>query len=182
MCIRDRYFAAYFEDHPFINVPDILDEFSSKKIMTSVLVVGSKFDEVLEWSQEEQNLAAETLFRFTFGSIYRLAAFNGDPHPGNYIFHGEGRITFLDFGLVKHFSEDDTALFESLITDMVLNRDIAAFRNTIETAGLLPVGQSFSDEAIGEYFSYFYDFVLEDRTFTFNEEYSAAGVRASTPH
>jgi predicted unusual protein kinase regulating ubiquinone biosynthesis (AarF/ABC1/UbiB family) len=147
-------------------------------VLTSELVVGSTFKEVLEWSEDERNLAAETLFRFTFGSIYRLAAFNGDPHPGNYIFHGEGRITFLDFGLVKHFSETDTALFESLITEMVLDQDFGAFRKTIEDAGLLQPGTSFSDELIGEYFSHFYDFVRDDRVFTFDEEYSAAGVKA----
>ena len=175
---NQRYFADYFDGHPFINVPGIVDEYSSRKVMTSELVVGSPFSEVLDWSQEERNLAAETLFRFTFGSIYRLAAFNGDPHPGNYIFHGQGRITFLDFGLVKHFDKEDTALFESLITNMVLERDFVAFRKTIEDAGLLPPGQPFSDEAIGEYFSYFYDFVLKDEPFTFDDEYSAAGVRA----
>lgn len=175
---NQRYFAAHFEGHPFINIPHIIDKYSSRKVLTSELVVGSTFSEVVEWSEGERNLAAETLFRFTFGSIYRLAAFNGDPHPGNYIFHGGGRITFLDFGLVKHFSEPDTALFESLITDMVVDRNYPRFRKTIEDAGLLQPDQPFSDEAIGEYFSYFYDFVVEDRLFTFDEEYSAAGVKA----
>lgn len=175
---NQRYFADYFEQHPYIFVPPIFDQYSSKKVMTSELVTGSSFDEVLTWSQHERNLAAETLFRFTFGSIYRLAAFNGDPHPGNYIFHGGGRITFLDFGLVKHFSDSDTQLFESLITDMVLDRDISRFRATIEQAGLLPPDQPFSNELIGEYFSYFYDFVLRDEPFTFNEQYSADGVKA----
>lgn len=175
---NQKYFADYFDGHPFIDVPQILEELSSKKVLTSELVVGSTFADLLTWSQEERNLAAETLFRFTFGSIYRLAAFNGDPHPGNYIFHGEGKITFLDFGLVKHFSESDTALFESLITNMVVERDFASFRRTIESAGLLKPDQPFSDQAIGEYFSYFYDFVLNDAEFTFDEEYSAAGVRA----
>ena len=175
---NQRYFAAYFKGHPYINVPSIVDEYSTRKVMASELVVGSSFSDVLTWSQHERNLAAETLFRFTFGSIYRLAAFNGDPHPGNYIFHGGGRITFLDFGLVKHFTSDDTALFESLITNMVIDRDYAVFRKTIEDAGLLQPNQPFSDEKIGAYFSYFYDFVLEDREFTFDEEYSAAGVRA----
>jgi hypothetical protein len=33
-----------------------------------------------------------------------VRAFNGDPHPGNYLFHRGGRVTFLDFGLVRHFS------------------------------------------------------------------------------
>lgn len=175
---NQKYFATHFDGHPFINVPRVLDEFSTRRVLTSELVVGSTFAELLTWSQDEKNLAAETLFRFTFGSIYRLAAFNGDPHPGNYIFHGEGRITFLDFGLVKHFSDEDTRLFESLITNMVVDRDFPTFRKTIEDAGLLKPDQPFSDEAIGEYFSYFYDFVLEDREFTFDEEYSAAGVRA----
>ena len=40
-----------------------------------------------------------------FRSLYEVRAFNGDPHPGNYLFHGGGRVTFLDFGLVKHFTE-----------------------------------------------------------------------------
>ena len=107
-----------------------------------------------------------------------MAAFNGDPHPGNYLFHAGGRVTFLDFGLVKHFDEDDTALFESLITNMVLDSDYATFRKTIEDAGLLKPDQPFADEAIGQYFSYFYDFVLHDKEYTFTEDYAQAGVKA----
>ncbi|HAS13399.1 MAG TPA: ABC transporter ATP-binding protein, partial [Acidimicrobiaceae bacterium] len=42
---------------------------------------GARFDEVLTWSQEEKDLAAETIFRFVFRSLYRFRAFNGDPHP-----------------------------------------------------------------------------------------------------
>ena len=159
-------------------VVEFFAEYSSRRVMTSELVVGSSFAEVLEWPANERNLAAETLFRFTFGSIYRLAAFNGDPHPGNYIFHRGGKVTFLDFGLVKHFDESDTSLFESLITDMVLEPDFAGFRRTIEEAGLLQPNQPFDDELVGNYFSHFYDFVQHDAEFTFTEEYSAAGVKA----
>lgn len=175
---NQQHFADHFDGHPFINVPKVIAEYSTAKVLTSELVVGAKFSEVMEWPQEEKDLAAETLFRFTFGSIYRLAAFNGDPHPGNYIFHEGGRVTFLDFGLVKHFDASDTALFESLITNMVIDIDYAAFRKTIEDAGLLRPDQPFTDEAIGRYFSYFYDFVLEDQEYTFDEDYAQAGVKA----
>ena len=175
---NQQYFADHFEGHPFINVPAVIPELSTRRVLTSELVVGARFAEVLEWPQDQKNLVAETLFRFTFGSIYRLAAFNGDPHPGNYLFHEDGRVTFLDFGLVKHFEPADTDLFEALITHMVLVRDVAAFRKTIEDAGLLQADDRFSDDTIGEYFSYFYDFVARDEVFTFDEEYSAAGVRA----
>ena len=175
---NQQHFADHFDGHPFINVPHVIPAFSSSKVLTSELVVGASFAEVMEWPQEEKDLAAETLFRFTFGSIYRLAAFNGDPHPGNYLFHEGGRVTFLDFGLVKHFAENDTALFESLITNMVLDIDYGAFRKTIEDAGLLKPDQPFTNEAIGEYFSYFYDFVAKDQEYTFDEEYASAGVKA----
>jgi predicted unusual protein kinase regulating ubiquinone biosynthesis (AarF/ABC1/UbiB family) len=30
--------------------------------------------------------------------------FNADPHPGNYLFHDDGTVTFLDFGCVKRLS------------------------------------------------------------------------------
>ena len=45
------------------------------------------------WSQHERDLAAETIYRFVFRSLYDMRAFNGDPHPGNYLFHGGGKVT-----------------------------------------------------------------------------------------
>ena len=59
-----------------------------------------------------------------FGSLYRLHAFNGDPHPGNYLFRPGGQVTFLDFGLVKRFQPDEVTLLESMIQAMVLDHDI----------------------------------------------------------
>ena len=32
--------------------------------------------------------------------------FNADPHPGNYLFHDDGTVTFLDFGCVKVIAAD----------------------------------------------------------------------------
>ena len=75
------------------------------RVLTSELVVGAPWREVLTWDQHQRDLAGEGLFRFVFRSLYRMRAFNGDPHPGNYLFHGDGRITFLDFGLVRYFSD-----------------------------------------------------------------------------
>ena len=78
-------------------------------MVTSELADGARFAELASWPQDERDLAAETIYRFVFRSLYELHAFNGDPHPGNYLFHGGGRVTFLDFGLVKHFTADGAA-------------------------------------------------------------------------
>ncbi len=174
---NQRLFHRYFDGHPYISVPAVVDELSTGRILTTDLAVGSRFAEVVSWSQEERDLAAETLFRFSFGAIYRLHAFNGDPHPGNYLFNPGGKVTFLDFGLVKRFDEAETVLFEDLIREMVVNRDGVAFRKLVEDVGILAADAPFDDELVEEYFSYYYKYVMIDGPVTFDEEYAAGGVQ-----
>lgn len=173
---NQRYYAEFFDGHPFIHVPHVVDHLSSGRVLTSDLVVGERYADVQNWSQEEKNLTAETIFRFSFGSIYRLHAFNGDPHPGNYLFHPGGRVTFLDFGLVKRFQPDETLLFEQLIQHMVIEKDLPLFRSIIEDAGLLAPDMPFANAAVGDYFSFFYRYVLEDRPVTIDADYASQGV------
>lgn len=173
---NQRYFSSFFDRHPFISVPGVVDQYSTSKVLTSDLVTGARFNEVIGWDEAERNLAAETLFRFSFGAIYRLHAFNGDPHPGNYLFHKGGKVTFLDFGLVKRFTPSETALFEKLITAMVIERDHAGFRRIVEDAGLLAKDAPFTDEEVEEYFKFFYQYVMTDASITIDHDYAARGV------
>ena len=92
---QDLFRTAYL-DHPTIHVPRVFHEYSTAQVLTTELADGVHWDEMLTWSQDEKNLSAETLYRYAFGSLFRLAAFNGDPHPGNYLFRPGGQITFLD--------------------------------------------------------------------------------------
>ena len=71
---NQRLFAEYFAGHPFIHVPAVLPAYSTRRVLTGELAAGATFREVLGWSQEERNLIGETLFRFVFGSLYRLHA------------------------------------------------------------------------------------------------------------
>ncbi len=174
---NQRLFADYYRGHPFIHVPDVVDELSTGRVLTTELAEGVRFSQMETWSQEERNLAAEAIFRFVFGSLYRLHAFNGDPHPGNYLFRPGGQVTFLDFGLVKRFSEAEVAVLVEMISAMVLDRDIEAFRRIIERIGMLPAGAPFSDAEVEDYFSHFYEFVLRDEVTTITSEYASETVR-----
>ena len=106
-------------------MPRVIDELSTARVLTTELADGARFAEVERWSQAERDLAGEAIYRFVFRSIYRLHAFNGDPHPGNYLFRPGGHVTFLDFGLVKRYQPDEVALFESLIRTFVVEHDVA---------------------------------------------------------
>jgi predicted unusual protein kinase regulating ubiquinone biosynthesis (AarF/ABC1/UbiB family) len=173
---NQRYFADHYIDHPFIHVPDVLDRYSTARVLTTELAEGVRFDEMLTWSHDERNLAAEAIYRFAFGSIYQLNVFNGDPHPGNYLFQPGGRVTFLDYGLVKHF-EDEVPIFVEMIDAMVVHHDIERFRRAVEDAGVLRPGMPFGDQAVEDYFSHFYDFVMEDEVTTISDEYASESVR-----
>jgi len=163
---NQRFFADAFAGHPFISVPRVFDELSTPRVLTTELAEGSRFADVEQWPQAERDLASETIYRFVFRSIYQLHAFNGDPHPGNYLFRPEGQVTFLDFGLVKRYQPEDVALFESLIRSLVVERDVPGFRRLMEDHEVLRRDPSLSDADSAGYFGHFYELVMEDRVFT----------------
>ncbi|MCB0981893.1 MAG: AarF/ABC1/UbiB kinase family protein, partial [Ilumatobacter sp.] len=122
---NQQAFADFYRGHPFIHVPEVLPTLSTPRVLTSELVNGHDWQALGAWPQEQKDLAGETLFRFVFRSLYGMHAFNGDPHPGNYLFHGDGRVTFLDFGLVKHFSEAEMRTFVGMVKAAAYDHDRA---------------------------------------------------------
>ena len=174
---NQRLFERYYRDHPFIAVPAVVDELSSRRVLTTVLADGARFDELLTWSQIEKDLAAEAIYRFVFGSLYRLSAFNGDPHPGNYLFNPGGRVTFLDFGLVKHFTADELTLLANMSETFAMDKDMAKFRVAISESGFLPDPSKFTDEQIESYMRHFWEFVMDDEELTTTPEWSSESVR-----
>ncbi len=174
---NQRLFADYYEGHPFIHVPHVVDELSAARVLTTELAAGVRFSEAVTWTDEERNRAGEAIYRFVFGSLYRLGAFNGDPHPGNYLFERHGRVTFLDYGLVKRFTPSELRPFQDMIRAMVLDRDVAAFRRIVERVGLLRADERFTDEQIGDYFGHFYAFLDEDAPLTMTQEYASETVK-----
>lgn len=174
---NQRRFADYYRGHPFIHIPQVVDDLSTGRVLTSELSDGVRFSELAGWSQEERNRAAEMIYRFVFRSLYRLHSFNGDPHPGNYLFHRGGGVTFLDFGLVKHFDQDEIDLFEEMIDARVLRPDDARYRRIVEDAGILKPNAPVTDAEVGEYFGHFYELIRQPGVHTVTHEYAADTVR-----
>ena len=174
---NQQLFADWYRGHPFITIPDVVDALSSGRVLTSTLVTGDRFSDVLGWSQGERDLAAETIFRFVFGSLYRIHAFNGDPHPGNYLFSPGGRVAFVDFGLVKRFDRTETRLFEEMADRMVVHIDPDAFRDTLVRSGVFAADSPITAAQAVDYLRPFYELVLEDRPLTWTPEYASAIVR-----
>ena len=174
---NQRLLAAYYDGHPTIHVPAIIDELSTRRVVTSELSDGARFAELENWSQEERDLAGETIYRFVFRSLYELHAFNGDPHPGNYLFHGGGRVTFLDFGLVKYFTAEDLRPLMDMVRTLCVSDEPEEFRRGLEEAGFLRRGAPLSTDDIVDDLALFYELVRESQVTTVTGDYAPAVVR-----
>ena len=174
---NQQLFADYYADHPFIHIPGVVHELSTERVLTTQLVAGDDWDTLLTRPQADRDRAGEMIFRFVFRSLYRMHAFNGDPHPGNYIFRPDGRISFIDFGLVKHFTDDEMTTFAGMVRSAAVDHDIVEFRRILEGAGLLLPDAPVDTDDLGDYFSHFYAAVRDDREMTWTREYSNSIVR-----
>ena len=165
-------FVERYEGHPFIRVPRVVPELSTQRVLTSEWVDGLRFDEFREKVDEAtRQKAAEVLFRFAQGSIQHFHVFNGDPHPGNYIFHEDGTVTFLDFGLVKRWGPGE---LESLadILDCILEGDAAGTAREAIEAGFLRSNHGLDPAHVFEYVSLPYEPFMVDE-FTYTKDWTA---------
>jgi predicted unusual protein kinase regulating ubiquinone biosynthesis (AarF/ABC1/UbiB family) len=160
-------FAERYEGHPFIRIPKIVPELSTQRVLTSEWVDGLRFDDfIAKVDEPTRQKAAEVMFRFAQGAIQHHHVFNGDPHPGNYILHEDGTVTFLDFGLVKRWGPGE---LESLtgVLDRILERDVEGAIQAAIDAGFLPADHGLDPQHIFEYVSGPYEpFMVEEFTYT----------------
>ncbi len=169
-------FAGRYRDHPFVRVPDVVPELSTRRVLTTEWVDGLSWEAFLARADEPaRQRAAEIVFRFVQGAIYRVGVFNGDPHPGNYLFGPDGSVTFLDFGLVKRWAPGELESLTPLI-DPLFDRDADAVVAEMERAGFLRPGHGLDPRQVLAYVSAPYVPYLTD-TFTFTEDFTAGALR-----
>lgn len=127
-------FASAYRGHPFFHVPEVIGHLSTRRVLTQDLSEGMCWSEALTCDQSLRDQWGESIFRFVIGSLRRLRVFNADPHPGNYHFHPDGSVTFLDFGCVKRFSTTQAAGMRQVV-QAVLRQDAEALWHVFAEMG-----------------------------------------------
>jgi predicted unusual protein kinase regulating ubiquinone biosynthesis (AarF/ABC1/UbiB family) len=125
-------FAELYRGHPFIRVPDVIGGLCTERVLIQDLVQGLPWSEALTDEQELRDQWAEVIWRFTYGTSSHICALHADPHPGNYVFHEDGSVSFLDFGCVKRFSRDQFAMFDVIMREVLRNDAPGAWRACVE--------------------------------------------------
>jgi predicted unusual protein kinase regulating ubiquinone biosynthesis (AarF/ABC1/UbiB family) len=129
-------FADIYRGHPFIHVPGVVAELCTGRVLTQELVRGSRWNEALAADQGLRDQWAEAIHRFVYGSYYRWSLFNADPHPGNYFFHEDGSVSFLDFGSVKRLRRERVDMFVAIYRECFRGDVLGTWRTTVESGML----------------------------------------------
>ena len=136
---NQRRIARLRRGHPFISVPAVNTELSTRRALVSEYIAGDRFEVVRRLDEPQRDTYAEIVFRFYFGLLYRDRIALGDPHPGNYLLRPDGRVGFLDYGLLRDASVDRVAA-ERDIAHAVRARDAAALKAALVAGGYLRSG------------------------------------------
>ena len=164
-------FGRHFAGHPWVRIPELVPELSRSRVLTTEWVDGMSWDEFATTaSKETKDRVGEVIWRFGQHSIMRLGAFNGDPHPGNYRFHHDGSVTFLDFGLVKRWTPGEWEQLEPSLDAIVVHRDPDLLVAAMERSGFLADGHGLDPQQVYDYVSSPYRPYLVDE-FTFTREW-----------
>lgn len=124
-------------EHPFVRIPEVYSELSTRRILLTEYVYGQRFEAVCKESQQTRDRYAEIVFRFFFGLLYRDGIALGDPHPGNYLLCPDGKVCFLDFGLLRTVSPERIAQ-EAAIARAVREGDETQLKDALCAGGYLP--------------------------------------------
>src|SRR5262249_50339222 len=117
-----------------------------RPVLVSEYVDGQGFEQVRRAEEPVRDRYGEIVFRFFFGLLYRDRIALGDPHPGNYLLRPDGRVCFLDFGLLRDVDSGRVAA-EAAIAVAVREEDAGALKRALVAGGYLPDERADSVDA-----------------------------------
>ncbi|GAB2640642.1 AarF/ABC1/UbiB kinase family protein [Gordonia jinhuaensis] len=177
--------AQRYRGHPFILVPDVVEQLCTRDVLVTEYVNGVGFNEIVTLDADTRNQVGETIYRFYCGGAYLDGGFCGDPHPGNVRLADDGRVAFLDFGLYKTMPARSTELERSVLR-CARAGDGDALRKVLNEAGILVSGDDLSSAEILAYIRDAAWWHIDDAVLTITPEVAnstfVAAVHPSSRH
>lgn len=139
-----EHFRTALADRPEVVVPEVLAPLTRRTVLVTALQADAlRFAAFRDGAGDaERGRAGVLLYRTSMWAIFGMGMFNGDPHPGNYLFLPDGRIAFLDYGCVRVFDPEFVDAWKAFARSLV-DDDRAAFPDAAVRLGI--VGSSRYD-------------------------------------
>ena len=86
-------------------------------------------------------------------------------------------MTFLDYGLVKHFTDAELEPLMNMAKNLAVNEDPEAFRASMVAAGFLRANAPLTTDQVVEHLAVFYATIRTPEPITMTPDYASAVVR-----
>ncbi|KAL2895327.1 Protein ABC transporter 1 mitochondrial [Bienertia sinuspersici] len=101
---NQKLFRNLLSDKQGFYVPLVVDELSSKRVLTTELVSGIPIDKVATLDQETRDHVGKKLLELTLMELFVFRFMQTDPNWGNFLYDEEARvINLIDFGAARDF-------------------------------------------------------------------------------
>ncbi|KAK4601594.1 hypothetical protein RGQ29_010954 [Quercus rubra] len=124
-------FRQLYGGLPDVLVPKMFVEHSTRKVLVMEWVEGEKLSEVKDLYLVEVGVYC------SFNQLLEYGFYHADPHPGNLLRTYDGKLAYLDFGMMGEFKQELRDGFIEACLHLV-NRDFDALAKDFVTLGLLP--------------------------------------------
>ncbi|KAH9692020.1 putative aarF domain-containing protein kinase [Citrus sinensis] len=112
-------------------IPEMYVEQTTRKVLIMEWVEGQKLSEVKDLYLIEVGVYC------SFNQLLEKGFYHADPHPGNLFRSYDGKLAYIDFGMMGEFKEELREGFIEACLHLV-NRDFDALAKDFVTLGLLP--------------------------------------------
>ncbi|EOY17425.1 Kinase superfamily protein [Theobroma cacao] len=112
-------------------VPNMYMEHTTRRVLVMEWVEGQKLSEV------EDLYLVEVGVYCSFNQLLENGFYHADPHPGNLFRTYDGKLAYIDFGMMGEFKQEFRDGFIEACLHLV-NRDFDALSKDFVTLGLLP--------------------------------------------
>ncbi|NMF60765.1 ABC1 kinase family protein [Pseudanabaena yagii] len=138
-------FAKYYGELEGIYVPKIYWQYTAKRVLTMEWIEGIKLTNVQKVKEAgfDSRHIIEVGVQCSLRQLLDYGYFHADPHPGNLLVMEDGRLAYLDFGMMSEVSaEQRFGLIEAIVH--LVNRDFAALSKDYVRLGFLTEDIDFS--------------------------------------
>jgi ubiquinone biosynthesis protein len=143
--------ARQFEDNALIGVPTVIPELSSRRVLTTEFVEGTKvtnFAELQRLGIDRRQLAQRILTAYC-QMVFVDGVYHADPHPGNIIVKPDGSVVFVDFGAVGRLAPELKAGVP-MFWEGVLKRDSGAISAALRQMGFVSRDAALEESEVAE--------------------------------
>ncbi|MBD2394495.1 AarF/ABC1/UbiB kinase family protein [Cyanobacterium aponinum FACHB-4101] len=131
-------FAANFRDDEEVKVPAIYWRYTNKNVLTLEWINGYKLNDLD--TIKAAGLNTDDIIRVGVTSglkqLLEHGFFHADPHPGNLFAMPDGRMAYIDFGMMDQLSEEAKETIASSVVQLI-NRDYEALARDFVKLGFL---------------------------------------------